>query len=78
LWYFVDMQTATTTPNTGDARREEGLMASSEKNVREFAAQFPTPNTLRALALCEAGTLTWAQVAEIFRSSLAEGLEAVR
>jgi hypothetical protein len=54
------------------------MASTSEQDVREFAAQFPTPNTLRALALCEAGTLTWAQVAEIFRSSLAEGLEAVR
>ena len=53
-------------------------MASSEKIVREFAAQFPTPNVKQALALCEAGTLTWAQVEEIFRASLAEGLEAVR
>jgi hypothetical protein len=32
----------------------------------------------RAVALCEAGTLTWAQVEEIFRASLAQGLEAVR
>jgi hypothetical protein len=64
--------------NASVAGREEGLMASSEKIVREFAAQFPTSNVKRAVALCEAGTLTWQQVEEIFRSSLAEGLEAVR
>lgn len=72
------MEIASENTNTGAAGREEGLMASSEKNVREFAAQFSTPNVKQALALCEAGTLTWAQVEEIFRSSLAEGLEAVR
>ena len=72
------MEMATTTTDTGAAGREEGLMTPSEKIVREFAAEFNTPNVKQALALCEAGTLTWAQVAEIFRSSLAEGLEAVR
>lgn len=50
---------------------------TTEQDVRDFAAQFPTPNVQRAIALCEAGTLTWAQVAEIFRSSLAEGLGEV-
>lgn len=53
------------------------MASTSEKIVREFAAQFPTANVKRAVALCEAGTLGWAQVAEIFRSSLVEGLEAV-
>ena len=62
-------------PNTKEATT---VATSFETQVRDFAAQFPTPNTLRALALCEAGTLGWAQVAKIFRSSLATGLAAVR
>lgn len=49
-----------------------------ESQVREFASEFPTPNVRRAVALCEAGTLTWQQVAKIFAASLATGLEAVR
>jgi len=57
--------------------KEPIVATSSESLVREFAAEFPTPNVKRAIALCEAGTLTWAEVAEIFRSSLAKGLEAV-
>lgn len=53
-------------------------MASTlETEVREFAREFPTPNVLRAVALCESGRLDWAQVAELFRTSLAKGLEAV-
>jgi hypothetical protein len=52
-------------------------MAASESLCREFAREFNTPNTRRAIALCEAGTLTWDEVAEIFRASLAEGLDAV-
>lgn len=69
----MDMELLPTTPTT-----KETLVSASETAVRDFAAQFPTTNVLRALALCEAGTLGWAQVAEIFRSSLAQGLEAVR
>jgi hypothetical protein len=58
--------------------REEGLMASTfEQDVRAFAAEFPTPNVQRAVALCETGTLRWEQVAEIFRVSLAKGLAEV-
>ena len=71
--YIVDMEFRTT-PTTKEAL----VFTSTEQDVRDFAAQFPTPNVTRALALCEDGTLGWAQVAEIFRSSLAEGLEAVR
>lgn len=53
-------------------------MASTfETQVREFAAEFATPNVLLAVALCEDGTLTWEQVYEIFKASLAEGMEAV-
>lgn len=51
---------------------------SFESDVRAFAAEFDTPNVRRAIALCEAGTLSWEQVAEIFRASLETGLKAVR
>jgi hypothetical protein len=84
------MKSSTTTnrretgTNGAESARKEGLMASTatvsttiETEVREFAREFPTPSVQRAVALCEAGTLTWAQVHEIFRGSLAKGLSAV-
>lgn len=46
--------------------------------VRDFVRQFPTPNTRRALALCESGRLAWSDVHELFRKSLAAGLAATR
>lgn len=53
-------------------------MASTfEQDCRAFAAEFPTPNVQRAIALCEAGTLQWEQVAGLFRDSLAKGLATV-
>lgn len=52
--------------------------ASCEAEVREFAREFPTPNVRQAVALCESGRLSWAEVHEIFRRSLAVGLSAVR
>lgn len=65
-------------PTTSPTTKEALVFNTSEQDVRDFAAQIDTPNVRRAVALCEAGTLTWAQVAEIFRASLAKGLEAVR
>jgi hypothetical protein len=56
---------------------KEATMAASEMICREFARQFDTPNVRQAISLCEAGTLTWEQVEEIFRSSLAQGLREV-
>jgi hypothetical protein len=77
------MQSPTTT-HRRETGRKEGLMASTtftsttvETECREFAREFPTPNVLRAIALCEAGTLRWEQIAEIFRASLATGLTEV-
>lgn len=72
----------TTTPDAGQSRGKESHMASThtlsaEAEVREFAQQFPTPNVERAVALCEAGTLTWAEVHEVFQRSLAQGLATV-
>jgi len=52
-------------------------MTTMESEVREFAREFPTPNVLRAVALAESGTLTWAQVHGVFRASLARGLAEV-
>jgi hypothetical protein len=49
-----------------------------EAEVREFAAQYPTANTARMIALCEAGTITWAQADRIATRALAAGLEAVK
>ena len=49
----------------------------AEAVCREFAAEFPTPNVRRAIALCEAGTLSWFKVEEVFRASLANGLAQV-
>lgn len=54
------------------------MPSNPESDVRAFAAEFPTPNVKRALALCEDGTLRWADVAAIFASSLREGLRQVR
>jgi hypothetical protein len=75
------METTATTYRASRPRKES-LMASIttssiESEVREFAREFPTPNVQRAIALCEAGTLEWAQVHELFRRSLAVGLETV-
>jgi hypothetical protein len=53
------------------------MQTTSEKECRMFAAEFDTPNVRQAIALCEAGTLTWSAVAEIFRASLAKGLAEV-
>lgn len=53
------------------------MPSSFESDVRAFAAEFPTPNVLRALALAEAGTLPWEKVAGVFKASLAKGLAEV-
>ena len=45
-----------------------------ETEVREFAAQFPTPNVLRAVALCESGRITWAQVHSLCGEALTKAL----
>lgn len=52
--------------------------ATPEQFVRAFAAEYPTPNVLRALAYCESGRLEWAQVSALFGRSLAAGVAAVR
>lgn len=49
----------------------------AEADCRYFAAEFPTPNVLEAVRLCETGRLRWTQVQELFRRSLAAGLASV-
>ena len=45
-----------------------------EAEVREFATQFPTPNVLRAVALCESGRITWGQVHDLCGVALRKAL----
>lgn len=53
-------------------------MASTlQSEVRAFATEFPTPNVLRAIALCEAGTLGWAEVHELFERTLNHAMDTV-
>jgi hypothetical protein len=47
---------------------------SAEADVRAFAQQYPTPNALLALRLCEEGLISWEEVAELFANSLAAAL----
>lgn len=54
------------------------IIVTAEAECRDFAREFPTPATLRAIALCENGTLTWEQVHGLFHKALAAGLDAVR
>jgi hypothetical protein len=51
-------------------------IATHESEARAFAAEFPTTQVRRAIALAEVGTLTWEQIAGLFRKSLASGIAA--
>lgn len=53
-------------------------IAQAERECREFAREFPTPNTQRAIALCEAGQLGWHAVHRVFTDSLRDAMEQVR
>jgi len=53
------------------------MATNFEAEAREFVREFPTPNAKRAIALAEAGTLTWAEVHEVFRRSLGHALTSV-
>jgi hypothetical protein len=57
-----------------EAKDEAELTTSVEREAREFAAEFPTPNVLRAVALAESGRLTWEQIHGLFRKSLGVAL----
>jgi len=65
------------TSNRASAQKGATMASQFEQDCREFARQYPTPNTLRAIALCEAGTLEWDRVADLFTRSLAAGIREV-
>ena len=74
------MQSPTTTTQSGNSRRKEGLMASInfESQVREFAAEYRNLGSVRQMvALCEAGRIEWAEAYEISRKALAAGIASV-
>lgn len=48
--------------------------ASIRTQVIEFAATYPTPNVRLAVQYAEAGTITWEQVADLFKRSLGMAL----
>lgn len=59
-------------------RAVEAAQASeAEKLCRDFAACYPTPEVLRAVGLCEAGTLAWIDVAVLFARSYGEARRAI-
>jgi hypothetical protein len=59
----------TTTPT-----QEVPAMPDTEATVREFCAQFPTPNTRALLGHCEAGRISWSEAATIARNALTAAL----
>jgi len=46
-------------------------IAQVEAVVRDFAAQYPTPNVQRMIALCEAGTISWWDAHRLATNALA-------
>lgn len=48
--------------------------SAAETEAREFAAEFPTPNAVAAIAYAESGRLTWVQIRDLFARSLAKAL----
>ena len=68
------------TPSEGSAMRtvqsKYGELICSP-SCREFAAQYPSDNVRRAIALAESGTITWHDVAGLFRRALTKALEEV-
>ncbi len=53
-------------------------MIDFEADVRAFADEFPSPNVLAAVAYCESGRLTWAQVYDLFHTSLLKAMATTR
>lgn len=47
-------------------------ITEAEAQVREFAAEFPTENVLRGIALCESGRISWFQLYEIAKGAIAK------
>lgn len=52
-------------------------LAEAEAAVREAAKAMPTPNVLRAVALAEAGTISWFDVYRIFQEAATKAIESV-
>jgi hypothetical protein len=52
--------------------------AQAETECRAFAAEFPTPNTLRAISLAESGRLAWVDIHRVLLGALAKGLAEVK
>jgi hypothetical protein len=73
-YIFLDMNFASTQTLYG---KEPTVATSLEQDVRDFSAQFPTPNVKLMIQLCETGQISWAQAYEIARDSLSEGLGEV-
>jgi hypothetical protein len=71
--FYMTQNTADT--KAGPSGQEGGL--PMEASVREFARQYPTANVRRMLALCEAGTITWAQAHGIAVKAMRAGLAEV-
>jgi hypothetical protein len=53
-------------------------VGDAENECREFAAEFPTANVLRGIALAEAGTISWIALSAVFARGLRAGLDAVQ
>lgn len=51
--------------------------ADMREQIAALAATYPTPNVRRAVALAQAGTITWEQVYDLFRKSMAAALAEV-
>jgi hypothetical protein len=54
-----------------------GAEAEAKAEVLAFAAEFPTANVAKMVALAEAGTITWTQAQGIAAKALAAGLVEV-
>lgn len=49
----------------------------AEAECREFARQYPTEYTQRAMTAAESGLLDWDEIAKLFRAALAAGIAEV-
>ena len=58
-------------------RSQAQRVSAYEVEVREFAAQYPTPTVREALGHAESGRLTWEQVHGLFESALRAALDEV-
>jgi hypothetical protein len=52
--------------------------AQARQQVLAFAAEYPTPNVQRGVALAKAGTITWEQLYGVCRVSMETALAVVQ